>query len=93
MFIFNTDILLINVNFFDGIIVVITVILAMLAFCSAIQNHMLVKNKLYESILLIVIAFSLFRPDFWLDKVQSPFIEFPGNKIVQLITNDKSPII
>jgi TRAP-type uncharacterized transport system fused permease subunit len=92
MFIFNTDILLINVNFFDGIIVVITVILAMLAFCSAIQNHMLVKNKLYESILLIVIAFSLFRPDFWLDKVQSPFIEFPGNKIVQLITNDKSPI-
>ena len=60
MFIFNTDILLINVNFFEGLIVVITTILAMLAFCSAIQNYIVVKNKLYETIFLIIISFSLF---------------------------------
>ena len=92
MFIFNTDILLINVNFYEGIIVVISVIIAMLAFCSAIQNYMLVKNKLYESALLILIAFSLFRPDFWLDRIETPFHQFPGNQIFELIKNNKKPI-
>ena len=92
MFIFNTDILLINVNFFEGLIVIITTILAMLAFCSAIQNYIIVKNKLYETIFLIIISFSLFRPDFWLDKYQVPFFEMPGIKIYELL-KDKNNIL
>jgi hypothetical protein len=92
MFIFNTDILLINVNFFEGLIVIITTILAMLAFCSAIQNYIIVKNKLYETIFLIIISFSLFRPDFWLDKYQAPFFEMPGVKIYELL-KDKNNIL
>jgi len=85
MFIFNTDILLINVSFFEGFVTTITVVLAMLAFCSAIQNYIIVKNKFYETLLLLLIAFSLFRPDFWLDTIQSPYKELPGNKIFKLI--------
>jgi TRAP transporter 4TM/12TM fusion protein len=85
MFIFNTDILLINVSFFEGFVTTITVVLAMLAFCSAIQNYIIVKNKFYETLLLLLIAFSLFRPDFWLDKIQSPYKELSGNKIFKLI--------
>ena len=92
MFIFNTDILLINVNFFEGLIVIITTILAMLAFCSAIQNYIIVKNKLYETLFLIIISFSLFRPDFWLDKYQVPFFEMPGVKIYELL-KDKNNIL
>lgn len=93
MFIFNTDILLINVNFFEGLIVIITTILAMLAFCSAIQNYIVVKNKLYETIFLIIISFSLFRPDFWLDKYQVPFFEMPGSKIYELLNEEKNIFI
>ena len=85
MFIFNTDILLINVSFFEGFVTTITVVLAMLVFCSAIQNYIIVKNKFYETLLLLLVAFSLFRPDFWLDKIQSPYKELPGNKIFKLI--------
>lgn len=85
MFIFNTDILLINVSFFEGFVTTITVVLAMLAFCSAIQNYIIVKNKFYETLLLLLVAFSLFRPDFWLDKIQSPYKELSGNKIFKLI--------
>ena len=90
MFIFNTDILLIDVGLFEGIIVVFTVVLAMLAFCSAIQNYIVVKNRFYETLLLLIVAFTLFRPDFWLDKIQSPYHKIPGNKIIQLISHDKS---
>ena len=49
MFIFNTDILLLNVNFFEGLIVIITTILALLAFCSAIKNYIIVKTKFWSS--------------------------------------------
>ena len=75
MFIFNTDILLINVNFFEGLIVIITTILAMLAFCSAIQNYIIVKNKLYETIFLIIISFSLFRLIFILINIKYLFLK------------------
>ena len=85
MFIFNTDILLINVTFFEGFVTTITVVLAMLAFCSAIQNFILVKNKLYETLLLLLVAFSLFRPDFWLNTIQHPYNVLPGNNIFKLI--------
>jgi TRAP transporter 4TM/12TM fusion protein len=90
MFIFNTDILLFNIGFISGLLTIITVVLAMLAFCSAIQNHMIVKNKIYETILLVVISFSLFRPDFWLDKIQEPFHKIQGNQIFELIKDNNN---
>ena len=90
MFIFNTDILLFNIGFISGLLTIITVVLAMLAFCSAIQNHMIVKNKIYETILLVVISFSLFRPDFWLDKIQEPFNKIQGNQIFELIKDNNN---
>ena len=88
MFIFNTDILLFNIGFISGLLTIITVVLAMLAFCSAIQNHMIVKNKIYETILLVVISFSLFRPDFWFYKIQEPFNKIQGNQIFELIKDN-----
>lgn len=90
MFIFNTDILLFNIGFISGLLTIITVVLAMLAFCSAIQNHMIVKNKIYETILLVVISFSLFRPDFWLDKIEEPFHKIQGNQIFELIKDNNN---
>jgi hypothetical protein len=51
---------------------------------------MIVKNKIYETILLVVIAFSLFRPDFWLDKIQEPFNKIQGNQIFELIKDNNN---
>jgi hypothetical protein len=85
MFIFNTDILLIDVGFIDGVIVLVTVVLAMLAFCSAIQHYMLVRNRLWETAMLLLIAFTLFRPDFWLDRVQPPYQSVAGVQIIDLL--------
>ena len=85
MFIFNTDILLIDVGFIDGVIVLVTVVLAMLAFCSAIQHYMLVRNRLWETAMLLLIAFTLFRPDFWLDRFQPPYQSVAGAQIIDLL--------
>ena len=82
MFIFNTDILLIDVGFTDGLVVIAVTTLGMLAFCSATQRYMFTANRLWETVAFLLIAFTLFRPDFWLDRVSPPFIEVPGHEIV-----------
>ncbi|KXJ56782.1 MAG: C4-dicarboxylate ABC transporter [Neptuniibacter sp. Phe_28] len=73
LFIFNTDLLLIDVSWWQGIIVFVVSTAAILLFTAATQGHFLVRNRLHETALLILIAFSLFRPGFWMDMVAPPF--------------------
>ena len=83
MFIFNTDILLIDVGIIDGVIVVVVTTIGMLAFCSATQRYMIARNRLWETAAFLLIAFTMFRPDFWLERLSPPFIEVPGHQIIQ----------
>jgi TRAP transporter 4TM/12TM fusion protein len=75
LFIFNTELLLINVTVTQGIFVFIIATIAMLLFAAATQGWFLAKNKVYETIALLLIAFTLFRPGFWMDMVSPPFTE------------------
>ncbi len=34
--------------------------------------------------ILLLVAFTLFRPGFWLDRVSEPFTEVPGNEVVAM---------
>ncbi len=77
LFIFNTDLLLINVDVFHGILIFVVATIAMLLFAAATQNYFLVKSRLYESLLLLLIAFTLFRPGFWMDMIAPPFEDLP----------------
>ncbi|SNR62285.1 TRAP transporter permease [Puniceibacterium sediminis] len=75
LFIFNTELLLMNVNWAQGIFVFVIATIAMLLFAAATQGWFLAKNKFYESIALLLIAFTLFRPGFWMDMVFPPYLE------------------
>ena len=88
MFIFNTDILLIDVGVIGGLVAVIVTTIGMLAFCSATQRFMLTRNRLWETLLLLLVAFTMFRPDFWLDRWSPPFDLRPGPEIVTLLEAD-----
>ncbi len=77
LFIFNTDLLLINVDAAHGILIFVVATVAMLLFAAGTQGYFLVKNRIYESLVLMLIAFSLFRPGFWMDMVASPFEDLP----------------
>ncbi len=75
LFIFNTELLLIGVDVAQGIFVFIVATAAMLLFAAATQGWFLARNKIWESLLLILVAFTLFRPGYWLDMIYPPYLE------------------
>ena len=75
LFIFNTDLLLIDVTPLQGALVFVVATAAILLFTAGTQGYFLVRSKLWESLLLVLIAFSLFRPGFWMDLMAPPFSE------------------
>ncbi len=75
LFIFNTELLLIGVGWAQGIFVFIVATIAMLLFAAATQGWFMAKNRFYETIALLLIAFTLFRPGFWMDMIYPPYNE------------------
>ncbi len=75
LFIFNTDLLLINVDWAHGIFIFIVATVAMLLFAAATQGWFLAKNRIYETVALLLIAFTFFRPGFWMDMIFPPYAE------------------
>jgi hypothetical protein len=73
MFIFNTQLLLIGIDSVPHFILVVTsAVVASLLFVAASQNWFLTRSRWYETALLLLIAFSLFRPGFWMDIEKAP---------------------
>ncbi|WP_353979949.1 TRAP transporter permease [Salinicola endophyticus] len=85
LFIFNTDLLLINVDLWHGIVIFVVATAAMLIFAAATQGFMLVKSRWYESALLLLVAFTLFRPGFWMDMADAPYREVPPAQFEQAL--------
>ena len=87
LFIFNTDLLLINVDFLHGIGIFIIATVAMLLFAAATQGWFLTRNRLWEGVALLLIAFTLFRPGFWMDKIFPPYVERAPAELAQAALN------
>src|SRR5690606_31578521 len=85
LFIFNTDLLLIDVDFWHGVVIFIIATLAMLIFAAGTQRYFLVRSRWYEIILLLLVAFTLFRPGFWMDIVHDPYRDIPPTQLVQAL--------
>ncbi len=85
LFIFNTELLMIGI---EGplhlVLTVVTALGAMMVFAAATQGFFLVKSKIWETALLLVIAFTLFRPGFWMDMVFPALETAPPAKIYEL---------
>ena len=69
LFIFNTDLLLIDVGWGKGILIFIISTIGIIVFTAATMNFFFTKNKLWESLILIFAAFVLFRPGFFMEYV------------------------
>ncbi|MDA3856645.1 MAG: TRAP transporter permease, partial [Roseovarius sp.] len=75
LFIFNPELLLIDVTWIQGIFVFIVATIAMLLFAAATQGWFIARNRIYETLALLLIAFTLFRPGFWMDMMSPPYSE------------------
>ena len=85
IFIFNTELLLIGVESLGHLlVVVIAAVIAMLVFAAATQGFFLVKNRIWETVALLVVAFALFRPGFFWDMVFPPLQDKPASELTQV---------
>lgn len=83
MFIFNTQLLMMNIDsWWHLLLTVSSAIIAMLTFSAATQGWWFTKTKWWEVIALLLITFTLFRPGFWWDMVYPAKHEMPGVLIV-----------
>jgi TRAP transporter 4TM/12TM fusion protein len=83
MFIFNTDLLLIDVGLVQGIMVFIIATIAILVFTAGTMGYFITKSNIVESVVLILIAFALFRPDFFMNRITPPFEQIEPTQIVE----------
>lgn len=86
LFIFNTQLLLIGLTGpLHLILTVVSATVAMLVFAAATQGYFLVRSRWYETMALLLITFTLFRPGFWWDMVYPPFDAVPAAQMTSLI--------
>jgi len=89
MFIFNTDLLLINVGPLKAVMVFVVSLVAMLVFAAATQGYFIAKSRKWESALLLMIAFMLFRPDFLLDNVSDKYASASGPAAIEMMAGQE----
>ena len=86
LFIFNTQLLMIGLDCpLHLILTVVSATIAMLVFAAATQGYFVVRSKWYESVALLLVAFTLFRPGFWWDMVYPPYANVPASQLTQLV--------
>nr|WP_321524387.1 TRAP transporter permease [uncultured Cohaesibacter sp.] len=73
VFIFNTDLIWYDVTWYQGLLVAVIGVIAVLAFTAGTMGQFVTKSRLYESVALVLIAFILFRPDFFMNRIQPPY--------------------
>jgi len=85
LFIFNTDLLLIDVGLVKAVIVFFVALLAMLLFAAATQGYFIAKSRRWETAALLLIAFTLFRPGYFLDQVSEKYTSESGAAALELV--------
>jgi hypothetical protein len=92
LFIFNTDLLLIDVGFAKAVLVFFISLIAMLLFAAATQGYFICKSRKWESAMLLVVAFMLFRPDYLLDQVSDKYTIAEGPAAMELLAGTPDPM-
>jgi TRAP transporter 4TM/12TM fusion protein len=85
IFVFNTELLLIDVGGPLGLaLVVMAGFGAMLLFAAAMQGHFMARCRLWEIAALLLVAFTLLRPGYWMDMIAPPHVNREPQRIVEL---------
>ena len=87
LYIFNIEWLLIDVGPGKAIFVFLVAMVAMMLFAAATQGWFFTRNRIWESIALLLVAFTLFRPGFWLDNLSPRFEELAGAAAIDQAQN------
>jgi len=90
MFVFNTQLLLIGVDTWWHLgLTIFSAITAMLLFSAATQGWWFIRNKWWETVLLLILTFSFFHPGFWWDMVYPEHKLHLGTQIAEEVSHLK----
>ncbi|WP_420559200.1 TRAP transporter permease [Tepidicaulis sp.] len=85
-FIFNTKLLLIGIEGpLDLVLTALGATLGVLLFAAVSQGYFFTRLKIWEGAVLLLIAFTLLRPAYWVDQVVPPFERISYEEAVPLI--------
>jgi TRAP transporter 4TM/12TM fusion protein len=85
-FIFNTKLLLIGIEGpLDFALTALGATLGVLLFAAVSQGYFFTRLKIWEGAVLLLIAFTLLRPAYWVDQVVPPFERISYEEAVPLI--------
>jgi TRAP transporter 4TM/12TM fusion protein len=85
MFIFNTELLMIGITGpIHLIVVIVSATVAMLLFAAATQGYFITHSKKWESVALLLITFTLFRPGFFMDMIYDPLVKVDATQIYEV---------
>jgi TRAP transporter 4TM/12TM fusion protein len=86
IFIFNPELLLIDIQGPLHLLVVVGCsVLAMTAFVAALQGWFFAPNRGWETVLLLLICFTLFRPQFWMNMLYPAYNTEPAARIASIV--------
>jgi hypothetical protein len=85
VFVFNPMLLLIDVRgWLEATLVALAATAASLLFAAATLGWFRTRCKWWEIVLLLAATFALFRPDFFMDRLQAPYTEVPASAIFKV---------
>lgn len=67
------------------VLTVVSATVAMLIFAAATQGYFLVRTGWYETVALLLVTFTLFRPGYWWDMAYAPYDQRPPTELMQLV--------
>ncbi len=86
LFIFNTQLLLIGVDsIWELLLTFVSATVAILVFAAATQGYFVTRTRWYEVAAMLLVAFTLFRPGFWMDMIEPEFREVTVNEAQPMI--------
>ena len=86
LFIFNNELLMIGIeNVWHLLVTIASAVMAMLMFAAATQGFFVVRSRWWETLALLLISFTLFRPGFWWDMVYPPNQILPPSAIYETV--------
>ncbi|MEX0732737.1 MAG: TRAP transporter permease [Aquisalimonadaceae bacterium] len=86
IFIFNTQLLLIGItSWWDLSLVIFSAVVAMLVFAAATQGWFLTRTRWYEVVGLLLVAFTLLRPGFWMDYIHPEYDRLAPDQLAEVV--------
>ena len=74
-------------GWFDLLVTVFSAVTAMLVFSAATQGFWFTRSRKWETLLLLLITFTMFRPGFWWDMIYPPNEERPGTAVMEYVAD------